>query len=55
VAWLNERDYLIPEDIQAVLPSALGHRIFFTPVYELRHAEIADALVAEISARVAAP
>lgn len=55
VAWLNERDYLIPEDIQAVLPSALGHRIFFTPVYELRHAEIADAFVAEISARVAAP
>jgi MoxR-like ATPase len=55
VAWLNERDYLTPEDIQAILPSALGHRIFFTPVYELRHAEIADALVAEISARVAAP
>jgi MoxR-like ATPase len=55
VAWLNERDYLIPEDIQAVLPSVMGHRIFFTPVYELRHAEIADALVAEISSRVAAP
>lgn len=55
VAWLNERDYLTPEDIQAVLPSAIGHRIFFTPLYELRHAEIADALVAEMSARVAAP
>jgi MoxR-like ATPase len=55
VAWLNERDYLTPEDIQAVLPSAIGHRIFFTPLYELHHAEIADALMAEMSARVAAP
>lgn len=55
VAWLDERDYLTPEDIQAVLPSILVHRIFFTPVYELRRAEIADALIAEIASRIAAP
>lgn len=55
VAWLDERDYVIPEDVQAVLRPALGHRIFFTPVYEARHAELADLLVAGISARVASP
>ena len=55
VAWLDERTYLTPEDIAAVLPSALGHRIFFTPVYELQHAQIADAFVAQLSSRVAAP
>ena len=55
VAWLDERTYLTPEDIAAVLPSALGHRIFFTPVYELQHAQIADAFVAQLTARIAAP
>ncbi|MEB0135292.1 MoxR family ATPase [Actimicrobium sp. CCC2.4] len=55
VAWLDERTYLIPEDIAAVLPAALGHRIFFTPVYEIRHAAIADAFVAQLMARIAAP
>ena len=55
VAWLDERTYLTPEDIVAVLPAALGHRIFFTPVYELQHAQIADAFVAQLSSRIAAP
>ena len=55
VAWLAERAYLIPEDIHAVLPAALGHRVFFTPIYELRRAELADALVQAIMRRVAAP
>lgn len=55
VAWLDDRSYVVPEDVQAVLRPALGHRVFFTPVYELRHAELADALVAELAARIAAP
>ena len=55
VAWLDERTYLTPEDIAAVLPAALGHRIFFTPVYELQHAQIADAFMAQLVARIAAP
>lgn len=54
-AWLDERLYVTPEDVQAVLPSALGHRVFFTPVYELRHGELADALVSQIATRIAAP
>jgi MoxR-like ATPase len=55
VAWFSGRDYLVPEDIRAVLPSTLVHRVFFTPVYELRRAELADALVAQMLDRVATP
>ncbi len=55
VAWLNERDYVVPEDIHAVLPAALGHRIFFQPIYELRRSEIAPELIHSIMNRVASP
>ena len=54
-AWLAGRGYVVPEDVQAVFAEALRHRIFFTPVYEMRRAQIADALVAGILARVTAP
>lgn len=54
-AWLDGRGYVVPEDVQAVFAESLRHRIFFTPVYEMRRAEIADALVAGILARVTAP
>jgi MoxR-like ATPase len=55
VAWLAGRDYLTPDDIQLVLPTALGHRIFFTPVYELRRAQIADELMRQILEKVPTP
>jgi len=55
VAWLAGRTHLLPEDIHAVLLPALGHRVFFSPIYELRRAELADALVAQIVAKVAVP
>lgn len=55
VAWLNGRSHLEPDDIRAVLPSVLGHRIFFTPVYELRRGELSDALVEKIMDKVPAP
>lgn len=55
VAWLAGRSHLLPDDVQAVLPSVLGHRIFLTPVHELRRAELAPALVRAIMDRVAAP
>jgi hypothetical protein len=38
-----------------VLPAALGHRVFFTPSYELRRAELADALVQQLLDKIAAP
>ena len=55
VAWFEGRDHILPEDVHAVLPSALGHRIFFTPIYELRRADIAPALITQIMNCVAAP
>lgn len=55
VAWINDRDYVIPEDIHAVLPAALGHRIFFQPIYELRRSDIAPAFIRSIMNRVASP
>jgi MoxR-like ATPase len=55
VAWLNERDHLLPDDVHTVLPAALGHRVFFNPIYELRRSEISSALVASIMNAVASP
>jgi MoxR-like ATPase len=55
VAWFAGRDYMTPDDIRAVATSVLGHRVFFTPVYELRRAQIADALVAQILDKVPTP
>lgn len=55
VAWLDGRTHLVPDDIRAVAPAVLGHRVFFTPVYELRRAQIADELVTQILDRVPTP
>lgn len=55
VAWLAGRSHLVPEDIHAVLMPALGHRVFFTPIYELRRQELAEALTAQIMSRLAVP
>jgi MoxR-like ATPase len=55
VAWFAGRDYLTPDDVRAVATPVLGHRVFFTPVYELRRAQIADALVAQILDKVPTP
>jgi MoxR-like ATPase len=54
-AWLEGRDHLVPEDLQFVLHEALGHRVFFTPIYELRRAELARAFIDALVAQVAAP
>jgi MoxR-like ATPase len=55
VAWFSGRDYLTPDDIRIVAPAVLGHRVFFTPVYELRRTQIADALIAQILDKVPTP
>lgn len=55
VAWLAGRTHLVPDDVRAIVPFVLGHRIFFTPVYELRRAQIADALIEQILDRVPTP
>jgi len=55
VAWLDGRTHLVPDDVRAIVPFVLRHRIFFTPVYELRRAQIADALIEQILDRVPTP
>lgn len=55
VAWMDDRDYVVPEDIHIVLPAALGHRVFFQPIYELRRSDIAPAFIRSIMNHVASP
>jgi MoxR-like ATPase len=55
VAWLAGRTHMLPSDIQAVAPWTLGHRVFFTPIYELRRAQIADELVTQLIQNVPTP
>ncbi|MBS1171593.1 MAG: putative MoxR protein [Proteobacteria bacterium] len=54
-AWLDGRDFLTPEDLRAVFGEAIGHRVFFTPVYEMRRSQIAPRLMRQVLDRVAAP
>jgi len=54
-AWLHDRDALVPEDIHAVVTQTIAHRIFFSPVYELRRAELVSELMTRILETVASP
>jgi len=54
-AWLDRRDYLVPEDIQSVFHEAVAHRVFFNPVVELRRAEVAREFTRQVLQKVAAP
>lgn len=54
-AWLDGREALLPEDLQSVYLETVPHRVFFTPVYELRRSRVAAALSEQILSRIAAP
>jgi MoxR-like ATPase len=54
-AWLAGRDFVTPEDIRSVFAEVIGHRLYFQPVYELRHDEISLQLMRGILDHVAAP
>jgi MoxR-like ATPase len=54
-AWLEERLYVTPEDVQSVFVESIAHRLCFQPVYELHRHTIAPRLMAGIVAAVAAP
>ncbi|WP_393988542.1 AAA family ATPase [Xanthobacter sediminis] len=43
-AWLEGRDMVVPEDLRAVFPEVMAHRIFLDPVYEMRRDMLAGAL-----------
>jgi MoxR-like ATPase len=54
VAWLRGRDYVVPEDVQAVAHDCLRHRI--SPSYEAGADGVTvDDIVDEIIAQVAVP
>ncbi|MEZ0211601.1 MAG: AAA family ATPase [Xanthobacteraceae bacterium] len=54
-AWLENRDIVVPEDVRAVFPEVMAHRIFLDPVYEHRRSRLVEALIAGVFARVPAP
>jgi MoxR-like ATPase len=54
-AWLEGRAHVVPDDVAAVFPATMVHRLFFAPLYEMRRIAIADALVAQILQRVPTP
>jgi MoxR-like ATPase len=53
-AVLDDRDYVIPEDVKAFAPSALAHRISLKPEVWLRRVEPSH-VVAEVVASTTAP
>ena len=55
VAWLAGREHVVPDDVASVFPAVMGHRLFFSPLYEMRHAQVAAALTAQLLQRVPAP
>jgi len=53
-AWMEGRDHVLPEDIQAVLPSVAGHRLRSSENIDPRHYNNArgDALPQEPAGRL---
>ncbi len=54
-AWLQNRTALFPEDLQAVFPVIMMHRLFLNPSYAYRKDEILPQLVSGILNQIAAP
>jgi MoxR-like ATPase len=54
-AWLDGRDYLVPEDLREPWHEVMTHRLVLDPVFELRRSELVPSLLAKVLDRVAAP
>ncbi len=54
-AWLENRNMLLPEDMQAVFEVTMTHRIFLNSMYEYRKDQLMPILIKEILNGVAAP
>ena len=54
-AWLDGRDYLMPEDLREPWHEVMTHRLVLDPVFELRRAELVPRLLARVLDRVATP
>jgi len=55
IAWLHQRNHVIPEDLREIFHETIAHRIFFNPTYELRRTLLAEQLTEKILQKVAAP
>ena len=54
-AWLAGRDMVLPEDVRAVFPETMSHRIFIDPIYQNRSVELVRELRRHIFERVPVP
>lgn len=54
-AWLAGRSEVLPGDLHTVFEPVVAHRIFFSPIYEMRRSEIGAQLAARILDTVASP
>lgn len=54
-AWLENRDHVLPEDLQQVFTVCMGHRLFLQPIYAYRQEALLSELMAGILLQVAAP
>ncbi len=54
-AWLAGRAMVVPEDVRAVFPETMAHRIFLDPVYESRSASLVRELCRQVFERVPVP
>ena len=54
-AWLENRNHVLPEDLQAVFPVCMTHRLFLNPMYAYRKEQLLPELIKGILDQVAAP
>jgi MoxR-like ATPase len=54
-AWLERRDHVLPEDLQAVFSVCMTHRLFLNPMYAYRKEQLLPELISGILNQVAAP
>ncbi|MEQ1528598.1 MAG: MoxR family ATPase [Methylococcales bacterium] len=54
-AWLENRDHVLPEDLQHVFRVCMGHRLFLNPLYAYRKEQLLAELLDKILHQVAAP
>ena len=54
-AWLAGRSEVVPQDLHTVFEPVVAHRIFLTPIYEMRRADIVTQLMGKILETVASP
>jgi MoxR-like ATPase len=54
-AWLDGRNFIVPEDLREPWHEVMGHRLALDPVFELRRQDIVPRLLSQVLDRVSAP